>query len=120
MLPLRTGDDCGGIVNQLDVVSLRSINNPTLIQSVRMANPHGLTLVKDKLIVCEGHSGIKIFETSSSGHVTQISRDASFTAYDVIPHPDKEGIVLIIGDSGLIQFSMDSENRLSELSTIGF
>ena len=117
---LRTGDDCGGVVNQLDVVSLRNLTNPTLIQSVRMANPHGLTLVKDKLVVCEGHSGIKIFETSPSGHVTQIGRDASFTAYDVIPHPEKDDILLIVGDSELVQYSLDNENRLSELSSIGF
>ena len=117
---LRTGNTCEGSINQLDVVSISNPGSPFLIQSIQMENPHGLTLLNDKLVVCEGHAGIKIFDATVRDQLVPIASDDSFTAYDVIPHPDITGILLIIGDKGLIQYSLDGENRLSELSTIGF
>ncbi len=117
---LRTGNECQGSINQLDVVSLRNISRPRLIQSIQMTNPHGLTLLNDKLVVCEGPHGIRIFDARDRENLSLLSADDSFTAYDVIPNPNDSGMLLIIGNEGLIQFSIDNENRLSELSTIGF
>ncbi len=117
---LRTGNACEGTLNQLDVIALDPIQRPSLIESIAMENPHGLTLFKDKLVVCEGEGGIKIFDASNPTDLSLLHEDHSFTAYDVIAHPDKEGILLIIGDQGLVQFEVDAENELSELSTIGF
>ena len=117
---LRTGNTCEGSVNQLNVVSLQNINRPVVRQQIDMENPHGLTLLGDKLIVCEGHGGIKIFDARDRLNLSLISTNNEFTAYDVIPHPDLSGVLLIIGDAGLIQFQIDGENNLSELSTIGF
>ena len=117
---LRTGNTCEGSVNQLNVISLAQISNPTLVQLHEMQNPHGLTLLNDKLIVCEGQQGIKIFDARDRSDLTLIATDYTFTAYDVIPHPDLSGVLLIIGNEGLIQYQLNGENKLTALSTIGF
>ena len=39
---LRSGDRCSGFVNQLDVVDIKDLENPKLVKSYPMDNPHGL------------------------------------------------------------------------------
>ena len=41
-ITLRTGNTCETDVNQLDIVDIHALDQPTLIKSHPMYNPHGL------------------------------------------------------------------------------
>ena len=41
-ITLRTGTNCGGNLNVLDVVNIKNINKPVTVMSYAMTNPHGL------------------------------------------------------------------------------
>ena len=51
--------------SQLDVVDLSDLSAPTLVKSYGMDNPYGLGLDDDLLFVCDGTSGLKIYDASN-------------------------------------------------------
>ena len=58
---IRDGNNCGGNINQLDVIDVTNISNPQLISSHRLENPRGLTFISDRLYVCDGTEGVISF-----------------------------------------------------------
>ena len=51
---LRTGSNCGGSLNQLDVVNIKNIEFPILEASYNFTNPHGLGIDNGTLFLCDG------------------------------------------------------------------
>lgn len=114
---LRSGSQCGGFTNQLDVVDISDLMNPRLLKSYPMRNPHGLGVAYPNLFICEGDYGVKSFNISD---VMSIDRNLQqhiqdLNAYDVIPL-DKS--LLLIGKDGFYQFDASNPRRLRLLSHI--
>ena len=61
---LRTGTNCGGNLNTLDVVNIKDINSPKLVMSYGLTNPHGLGKDGDLLFICDGTAGLKVYDAS--------------------------------------------------------
>lgn len=117
---LRSGNACFNGNNQLDVIDISNIYNPTLIKSYTMHNPHGLSVVDDILYLCDDKAGLKIFDKSDLRNIDRnlLSQYGGITAYDVIAR--SHDCLVITGPSGLIQIdASDPENPvlLSELTT---
>jgi hypothetical protein len=85
-----------------------------------MESPFGMTIIGDKLYVGEGENGLRIFDASSVRSLSEIDRIRGISAYDVIPHPKFEEILLIASSKGLTQFAINNDGDLSALSFIGF
>jgi hypothetical protein len=117
---LRSGNTCEGEVDELLVISISNIFQPQLVRSIPMREPYGLTLSKDRLVVCEGASGMVVFDVSDRQAPVQIAEDRSFTAYDVIEHPEMPGVMLVVGPDGLHQYHLSETYDFDELSVIGF
>ena len=81
---LRGGSRCGGFTNQLDIIDISNIKNPTLMKSVEMAGPYGLSAKDGTVLVCDGQAGLKTMETGDLGNITQCGLLDGLTAYDVI------------------------------------
>lgn len=115
---LRDGTPCRGFVNQLDVVDVSNLNNPTLIRSYNMDNPHGLSVVDQTLYLCEGASGLKTFDVTDRNAINENLLDAigGFFAYDVIVLPGDH--VIVVGQDGLYQFDAADKNDLKQLSVV--
>ncbi len=117
---LRSGSGCQQNGNQLDLVNISDIANPWVEKVFPMDNPHGLGIKENTLFLCEGKSGLKVFDietpTELDKHLIDFKKD--IFAYDVIPLPGTRNILLLIGEDGFYQFNFDDPKNLKLLSHI--
>ncbi len=116
---LRDGQQCQGFNNQLDVLDVSDLVNPSLITSVEMENPHGLSLSDDILMICEGKFGFKVFDKSDINDISnnELSHIDNIHAYDVIILPGTTS-ALVIGMDGLYQYDFSNPKDPFEISQI--
>jgi len=116
---LRDGNQCQGFVNQLDVIDVSNLYNPSLIKSYPMDNPHGLSIVDETLYLCEGTWGLKIFDVSDNNNIDKnlLDKLTGFFAWDVIVLPPGDH-VMVVGTDGLYQFDATDRSDLKQLSVI--
>jgi hypothetical protein len=116
---LRDGNTCQNFINQLDVLDVSDIRNPTLIKTYPMQHPHGLSVLDETLYLCEGQFGLKIFDVTDKTTVNShlLSRVNGVHAFDVIALP-YSNVVMVIGDDGLYQYDATDKSNLIELSKI--
>lgn len=107
---------CGAAPNQLDVVDVKNLSAPFLIKSYQMENPHGLSIVNNKLTVCEGKFGLKSFDAKDATDVKLQQHIKDIHAFDVIQLDDKH--LLMIGEDGLYQYDNTDPKNLKLLSKI--
>jgi hypothetical protein len=114
---LRTGTNCGGNLNVLDVVNIKDINKPVAVMSYGMNNPHGLGKDGDLLFICDGSAGLKVYDASNPKQITShlIYSYPNIKAFDVIPIGD---ILVLIGDDGLYQYNYSNVKNITLLSSI--
>lgn len=117
---LRDGTRCEGFSNQLDLVDVSDPTAPSLVRSFPMKNPHGLGIAGDDLFVCEGEWGLKAFDISTPRTLDErpLWHAERWFAYDVIPLPGADPVLLVIGDDGFIQLDISDPTTPRLLSTI--
>ena len=119
---IRQGNTCRGNIDQLDVLDISDIFNPVLEESFDMENPHGLAVTPAALYLCEGESGLKVFDNSDPLTVGEQSNLRlhfdNFEAYDVIYLPGQTDILLLIGADGFYQFNVSDPLQPIEISHI--
>jgi hypothetical protein len=117
---LRSGSNCQQNGDQLDLVNISDITNPYVEKTFPMENPYGLGIKENTLFLCEGKSGLKVFdiETPTELDKNLIDHETGLMAYDVIPLPGNENILLLIGEDGFYQYNFDDPNNLKLLSHI--
>ncbi len=116
-ITLRSGTPCNTTFNQLEVVSLANISNPTLVHTVPMTNPHGLGKDGAKLFICDGTDGLKMMNAESPTAIptTPVVHVSGIQAMDVIPFNNK---LLMIGENGFYQYDYSDVNNITLLSSI--
>jgi hypothetical protein len=113
---LRTGTGCGGNVNQLHVVNINDLRNPSLVKSYDMTNPAGLSKDGNLLFICDGKDGLKIFNAADPNNVKLIKQISGIEPSDVIT---LSGNALVVAKDGLYQFYYSDLNNIRLLSKIG-
>jgi len=116
---VRSGGPCGGDINQLDIIDVSTIENPTLLKSYALDNPHGLGIDGTKLFVCDGDSGLKVFDASNPIDTGDnlIKRFKNIQATDVIPF---NNVAMVIGEDGIYQYDYSNPEEMVFLSKIKF
>ncbi|NOU47692.1 MAG: hypothetical protein HOO86_11610 [Bacteroidales bacterium] len=114
---LRSGTQCNGFTNQLDVVDISSIANPFLVKSYPMFNPYGLAIENHILFICDGDAGLKVYDATDPQEITQnqIAHFKDIKTYDVIP---LDGLLMMIGADGLYQYDYSNLDSLILISQI--
>lgn len=114
---LRSGNECEGFTNQLDVINIKDIANPQLEKTYPMQNPHGLGIDLNTLFLCEGEHGLKVFDITDIDKIdqNQLSHVKGLSAFDVIPI---DSHLMMIGEDGLYQFDYADPSNLKLLSII--
>lgn len=116
---LHTGENvCPGDRNELQVLDVANIDNPVLLHTFSMENPHGLGFYQDQLYICEGTNGLKIFNKSNLsdiGHQLQ-AQIKDIHAWDVIALQNKT--ILVVGEGGFYQYDCSQPNIPVLLSKI--
>jgi len=113
---LRSGTECQGFTNELQLIDISDLSNPNLIETYDMYNPHGLGIDEGLLFLCDGSEGLKIYDLRQSiERVTDKELKHNIKgifAYDVIPY---NGTLVLSSDIGfhLIDYSNVNDIHLS-------
>lgn len=110
---IRGGNECGQPWSQLDVIDVSDKEKPELLKTYDMDSPYGLGVKDDWLFVCDGDSGLKIFDKTESPELTLTDHFQDINTYDVIP---LEEVLLMVGDNVLHQYSYKN-NEINLLSS---
>jgi hypothetical protein len=102
---LRGGTTCGGFTNQLDVLDIKDMTNPTLIKTYPMTSPYGLGIDGKKLFICEGTNGLRFLDASDPQNIRTVRQLQNIEAYDVIPTGT---VLLVTAKDGLYQYDYSS------------
>jgi len=115
--------NCGRTPNNvLQIYDIKNLLKPTLIRTLQMSGPTGLGVdgAKQRLFVCD--RGLKVYDISNPQSIRQIDDLVDISevdireAYDVIPIPNLE-LLILVAKEGLFQFDY-SGNRLRFVSKI--
>jgi hypothetical protein len=114
---LRSGTPCNTSLNQLEVVNIQNLANPTLSHTVQMTNPHGLGKDGSALFVCDGTAGLKVLDATNPTTIpsTPVMHVSSIQATDVIPFNNK---LFMIGTDGFYQYDYSNLQNITLLSRI--
>ena len=111
---LRSDGQSFSNVNQMDVIDLSNISNPTLARTLPMQSPSGLSVAQNKLYVCDGIAGLKVFDVSDPSSPTFSESIRGVNCNDVIA---KGSVLYVITDDTLLQYdiSQSPPELLSEV-----
>lgn len=111
---LRGGNGCGATESGLFIVDISNISNPELKISYPMDGPYGLGIKDEKLFVCDGESGLKVYDKTDVEDLVSLNHFENINTFDVIP---LEESLLMVGDQVLYQYKY-LENDIELMSTL--
>ena len=106
----------GFVPDQMNVIDITNITDPQLVLNTPMQAPEGLTIAGDKLFVCDGIAGLKVFDISDRANPAFSTSIAEVDCNDVIA---QNGILYVITDTSFQQYdySVSPPALLSEVSS---
>lgn len=112
---LRSGTECQGFTNQLEVIDIENVTSPNLVKIYPMTNPHGLGIDGNLLFICDGADGLKIYDAADVNTIGDklVRHYENIHAYDVIPF---KNVLLMIGEDGLFQYDYSDPGNITLLS----
>jgi hypothetical protein len=98
---LRGGNNCGALESGLFIVDISSITAPELKTIYPMDEPYGLGVKDEKLFVCDGTSGLKVYDKTNIEELVLLDHFEDIVTFDVIPLEDH---LLMVGEEVLYQY----------------
>lgn len=78
-------------INRLEILDMRNPEKPKLIKRIDMWEPKGLAIENNKLFICDGSEGLKVFEINKTieksaidVNLKLITKEKKIDCYDVI------------------------------------
>ncbi|MCU7552454.1 hypothetical protein OCK74_25265 [Chitinophagaceae bacterium LB-8] len=112
---LRSGTACQGFTNQLEVLDISQITQPSLLKTYAMTNPHGLAKDDQLLFICDGKDGLKVYDASDVNNLKIIKTISGLETYDVIA---LNNLAIVVANDGLYQFDYSDRNNIKQISRI--
>lgn len=112
-LTLRGGNNCGQQDSVLEIIDISDKANPTLAARHILENPYGLGVKGNRLFVCDGNAGLKVFNKENPLDIKQIGQFKNIQSKDVIP---LKNTLVMIGGNSLYQYEY-TDNGVAHLST---
>ena len=112
---LRSGTECFGFTNQLEILDIQNLLSPTLLQVYSMTNPHGLSKDGNTLFICDGTDGLKVYDAADINNLQLINQIKGIETYDVIT---LQGTALVVAKGGLYQYDYSDINNIQLISKI--
>lgn len=99
----------------MQIVDITDIENPVLEKSYAMDQPYGIGIKDEKLFICDGDSGLKVYDKTDITNLKLLNHFKNINTFDVIP---LETNLLMIGDGILYQYTYENSviNLLSTFS----
>lgn len=114
---LRTGNNCAGGANELQIIDIRNLESPILVKTYPMTNPHGLGIDNKTLFICDGQDGLKAYDATDVEKIdrNQLAHYKNIHALDVIPF---NNVLMMIGEDGIFQYDYTNPQEIKLLSKI--
>ncbi len=111
---LRGGNACGATESGLFIIDISTIENPVLAKEYPMDEPYGLGIKDEKLFICDGNSGLKVYDKTDVNELVQLNHFKDINTFDVIPLDDT---LLMTGKDVIYQYKYFDDN-IRLLSTL--
>lgn len=115
-ITVRGGSSCGAIEDQVNVIDVTDISNPTLLSTYLLNQPYGLGIMNDVLYVGCGTEGLKVLDASDSSNLT-LQNTYNENVIDVIPLSSH---LITVGNNKIIQYNYGPNFTLQLISEINF
>lgn len=115
-ITVRGGTSCGAIEDQVNVIDISNINNPTLISTTLLNQPYGLGIKGNTLYVCCGSEGLKVFNATNSS-ILSLENTYTGNLTDVIP---MDSHLIAVGPNKIEQYAYGDNFTLVPISTVSF
>lgn len=116
---LRSGNDCGGQEDELQIIDVSNKKMPKFKKRFDMNNPHGLAVDNNLLFICDGDAGLRVFDAAnpliSGNH--ELYHFNNISAKDIILN---NGVAVLIADNGIYQYSYNLTGNLQYISSLNF
>lgn len=112
---LRGGNECGALESGLFIVDISDITNPKLAVDYPMDEPYGLGIKDEKIFICDGSSGLKVYDKTDVEDLKTLNHFKDIVTFDVIP---LESHLIMVGDEVLYQYEY-LDNKIKLISQIG-
>lgn len=113
-LTLRGGNECGQQESVLEVIDISDKTYPTLVATYFLDNPYGLGFKGNSLYVCDGTSGLKVYDKTDPIQLQLSQTFIDLQAKDVVPMDD---VLIMIGDNIVYQYEY-GEGTLQQISAL--
>lgn len=112
---LNSTGPCGGGFSQLVVYNIKDITKPLLQRTLALAGPHGLGISDSALYVCEGQSGLNVYNIRNTYDPRLLRTITGETFYDVIPYGN---ILICQVSNGIALYDISNRHQPVFLSRI--
>jgi hypothetical protein len=114
-ITIRGGNTCGAIADQINVIDITTIQNPTLVSSYLTGQPKGLGVRMNSLYVCTA-DGLKVFDATNSSSLV-LRNTYQENVHDVIA---LDTHLIAVGNNKIIQYNYGANFSLHPISTLTF
>lgn len=112
---LSTGTGCNRGLNQLEVIDISNIENPTLKRVYRYGNPKGLAIAGNYLYLCDLSDGFMVLDISDYMNIETKFTIPGLKAYDVIASGNR---LTMTASDGVYQYDCTDPLDLKFISKI--
>ncbi len=114
-ITLRSGTNCGPTSNELNIVNIQNLQSPALLKTYPMTRPQGLSKDNNLLFICDGTSGVKVYNATDVLNLQLIKTISGIDPADVIAW---NNIAIVVAKDGLYQYDYTDINNIRLLSKI--
>jgi hypothetical protein len=112
---LRSGSTCQGFNNELDVLDITDMSNPSLLKVYQLTNPQGLSKDGSNLFICDGTDGLKVYNASDVNNLQLIKQLKDAEMADVIA---EGGLAIAVAKDGIYQYDYSDLGNIHLISTL--
>lgn len=114
-ITVRGGSTCGAIEDQVNVIDITTIENPTLLSTYLLNQPYGLGIRNDILYVC-ADGNLNVFDATNSTELT-LENTYEDEVKDVIA---LDTHLIAVGINKIIQYNYGENHTLEVMSVVNF
>ncbi len=115
-ITVRGGTTCGAIQDQVNVIDISDITQPTLVSTYFLDQPFGLGYLDQQLYVCCGNGGLKVFNAQNPAGL-ELVHSYNGNYRDVIALPSH---LIAVGNNTITQFAYGPNHTLSQIGIVEF
>lgn len=105
---VRAGTSCGGTVNALLVYDVATGTYPYQIAQVDLQSPYGLGIKENTLFVCDGKSGLKVFDVSDPASPALLTSRGDYFFKDCIVYGE---VLICMVQGGMLLYDITELNN---------